>query len=201
MRAIDVLETLPYADTSRLAVIGHSLGGHNAIFAALFDPRIKVIVSSSGWTPPPFMWTAASYYLPAPTDHIADILTANLRRWRAAFPNKPLLVSEYGAGSYPGLHALPGSGAPSEFSAELREEILKATWVAFDELRKDGELQGEQMHALHDFKQRGGTYHDVGGMNFKGLYARDRSPKDHARVALSERYGRIARGEDEGRCS
>ena len=57
------------------------------------------------------------------------------------------------------------------------------------------------MHALHDFKQRGGTYHDVGGMNFKGLYARDRSPKDHARVALSERYGRIARGEDEGRCS
>lgn len=112
-----------------------------------------------------------------------------------------LLVSEYGAGSYPGLHALPGSGAPSEFSAELREEILKATWVAFDELRKDGELQGEQMHALHDFKQRGGTYHDVGGMNFKGLYARDRSPKDHARVALSERYGRIARGEDEGRCS
>ena len=150
---------------------------------------------------PPFMWSAASYYLPAPTDHIADILTANLRRWRAAFPNKPLLVSEYGAGSYPGLHALPGSGAPSEFSAELREEILKATWVAFDELRKDGELQGEQMHALHDFKQRGGTYHDVGGMNFKGLYARDRSPKDHARVALSERYGRIARGEDEGRCS
>ena len=110
-------------------------------------------------------------------------------------------VSEYGAGSYPGLHALPGSGAPSEFSAELREEILKATWVAFDELRKDGELQGEQMHALHDFKQRGGTYHDVGGMNFKGLYARDRSPKDHARVALSERYGRIARGEDESRCS
>jgi hypothetical protein len=26
------------------------LGGHNAIFVAAFDPRIKVVVSSCGWT-------------------------------------------------------------------------------------------------------------------------------------------------------
>jgi len=31
--------------------IGHSLGGHNAMFVAVFDPRLKVIVSSCGWTP------------------------------------------------------------------------------------------------------------------------------------------------------
>ena len=30
---------------------GHSLGGHNALFVAVFEPRIKVIVSSCGWTP------------------------------------------------------------------------------------------------------------------------------------------------------
>ena len=32
-------------------MIGHSLGGHNAIFVGVFDPRLKVIVSSCGWTP------------------------------------------------------------------------------------------------------------------------------------------------------
>ncbi|MFO0951352.1 MAG: hypothetical protein U0835_09420 [Isosphaeraceae bacterium] len=30
-------------------MIGHSLGGHNSIFVALFDPRIKAVVSSCGF--------------------------------------------------------------------------------------------------------------------------------------------------------
>jgi dienelactone hydrolase len=50
IRAIDVLETLPEADAKRIGVIGHSLGGHNAMFTAAFEPRIRVIVSSCGFT-------------------------------------------------------------------------------------------------------------------------------------------------------
>jgi dienelactone hydrolase len=50
VRAIDLLETLPEVDGGRIGVIGHSLGGHNAMFTALFDPRLKVIVSSCGFT-------------------------------------------------------------------------------------------------------------------------------------------------------
>ncbi len=38
-------------DPERIGVIGHSLGGHNAMFVGVFDERIKVIVSSCGWTP------------------------------------------------------------------------------------------------------------------------------------------------------
>jgi len=49
-RAIDLLETLDYVDTSRgVAAIGHSLGGHNAIYTAVFDQRISVIASSCGF--------------------------------------------------------------------------------------------------------------------------------------------------------
>lgn len=49
VRGLDYLETLPFVDTSRgFGVIGHSLGGHNAVYTAVFDPRIKVIVSSCG---------------------------------------------------------------------------------------------------------------------------------------------------------
>lgn len=47
---VDLLQSLPYVDKEKIGVIGHSLGGHNAIFVAAFDPRIKVTVSSCGWT-------------------------------------------------------------------------------------------------------------------------------------------------------
>lgn len=50
MRAIDLLQSLPEVDGERIGVIGHSLGGHNAIFTAVFDQRIKVVVSSCGFT-------------------------------------------------------------------------------------------------------------------------------------------------------
>ena len=51
LRAIDLLETLPQVDKDRIGVIGHSLGGHNALFTALFDERLRAVVSSCGFTP------------------------------------------------------------------------------------------------------------------------------------------------------
>jgi pimeloyl-ACP methyl ester carboxylesterase len=49
-RAVDLLQTLPQVDGERIGAIGHSLGGHNAMFTAVFEPRIKAVVSSCGWT-------------------------------------------------------------------------------------------------------------------------------------------------------
>lgn len=49
VRALDLLETLPFVKPGRYAAIGHSLGGHNAIFTAIFEPRIVTIVSSCGF--------------------------------------------------------------------------------------------------------------------------------------------------------
>lgn len=50
-RCVDFLSALKFVDANRIGVIGHSLGGHNAIFLAAFDERLKVIVSSCGWCP------------------------------------------------------------------------------------------------------------------------------------------------------
>jgi len=50
-RALDCLQTLDFVNPERLAVTGHSLGGHNAIFLAGLDERIKAAVSSCGWSP------------------------------------------------------------------------------------------------------------------------------------------------------
>jgi predicted dienelactone hydrolase len=49
VRGLDLLESLSFVDKSGFGAIGHSLGGHNAIFTAAFDPRIKSVVSSCGF--------------------------------------------------------------------------------------------------------------------------------------------------------
>jgi hypothetical protein len=51
LRCVDLLSSLPAVDPDRMGVIGHSLGGHNAMFLGVFDPRVKVIISSCGWCP------------------------------------------------------------------------------------------------------------------------------------------------------
>lgn len=50
MRCVDLLTERQDVDPDRIGVIGHSLGGHNAIFVGAFDERLKVVVTSSGWT-------------------------------------------------------------------------------------------------------------------------------------------------------
>lgn len=50
IRGLDLLASLPYVDDTRgFGAIGHSLGGHNAIYTAVFDTRITVVVSSCGF--------------------------------------------------------------------------------------------------------------------------------------------------------
>ncbi len=48
-RAVDLLVSLREVDAKRIAAIGHSLGGHNALFVAAFDPRIRAVVTSCGF--------------------------------------------------------------------------------------------------------------------------------------------------------
>jgi dienelactone hydrolase len=48
-RGVDVLQSLPYVSGASIGVIGHSLGGHNALFLATFDERVRVVVSSCGF--------------------------------------------------------------------------------------------------------------------------------------------------------
>lgn len=73
VRAVDVLQQRAEVDPHRIGVIGHSLGGHNAIFTALFDERLKVVVSSCGfcrfgkddvpsWTGPRYMPRIATVF-------------------------------------------------------------------------------------------------------------------------------------------
>jgi pimeloyl-ACP methyl ester carboxylesterase len=104
-RAIDLLQSLPEVDPSRIGVIGHSLGGHNALFTAVFDPRIKAVVTSCGftsfhkykggdlrgWTSPRYMPLIATKYHNAPDEipfDFPEVLAAIAPR--AVFISAPL---------------------------------------------------------------------------------------------------------------
>jgi acetyl esterase/lipase len=68
MVAVDLLQSLPEVDPGRIGCVGHSLGGHNSMFTAAFDPRVKAVVSNCGFTSFPKYykgklkgWTSARY--------------------------------------------------------------------------------------------------------------------------------------------
>ena len=49
IRALDLLDSLPQVRRGQYAAIGHSLGGHNAIYTAVHEKRIGAVVSSCGF--------------------------------------------------------------------------------------------------------------------------------------------------------
>lgn len=88
LRAIDVLTTLPEVDMGRIGSIGHSLGGYNTLFLGLFDPRVKVMVTSAGYNA--FPDYAASKYGGGDLKNWG--IDKELRRIRTVFGNDPKQV-------------------------------------------------------------------------------------------------------------
>ena len=104
-RAIDLLQSLPEVDPNRIGCIGHSLGGHNTLFTAAFDERIKAAVTScgftsfhkykggnlTGWTSPRYMPLIKTKYKLSPDQmpfDFAELIAAIAPR--AVFVNAPL---------------------------------------------------------------------------------------------------------------
>jgi pimeloyl-ACP methyl ester carboxylesterase len=110
IRAVDLLVSLPEVDPRRIALIGHSLGGHNALFVAAFDKRIRAVVTScgftsmayysggnlKGWSSDRYMPLIATMYHNSPKElpfDFSDIFLAIAPR--AVFINAPLHDSNF----------------------------------------------------------------------------------------------------------
>ena len=85
-----------------------------------------------------------------------------------ASEGKPIIFTEYGADTMPGLHQLPAQ----PWSEEYQIEYLDVQHRIFDEFP---EVVGEQMWNFADFMTTAGIMR-VGG-NKKGAFTRDRQPK------------------------
>jgi beta-glucuronidase len=99
-----------------------------------------------------------------------------LRGWSKE--GKPIIVTEYGADTYPGLHSL----VPEPWSEEYQVAYLEMNHRVFD--RFDA-VVGEQVWNFADFATISGIAR-VGG-NKKGVFTRDRQPKAAAH-ALRRRW-------------
>ncbi|MFT4307171.1 MAG: beta-glucuronidase [Microbacterium sp.] len=110
-------------------------------------------------------------------------LEEELRKW--ATEGKPIIMTEYGADTYPGLHAV----VPTPWTEEFQTEFLAMYHRVYDRIDA---VVGEQVWVFADFTTVAGTMR-VGG-NRKGVFTRDRLPKQAA-FDLRRRW----RGEGEGR--
>ena len=120
-------------------------------------------------------------------DQIPSLVTEELANWRQRFPTKPILMSEYGADTVPGLHSDP----PFMFTEDYQRDFYSAYHPSFDNVSSiihpdRGFLVGELPWNMFDFATEQSVTR-VGGLNRKDLFTRQRQPKAAAFV-IKNRY-------------
>jgi hypothetical protein len=144
-RALDLLDSLPFVRPGKYGAIGHSLGGHNAVFTAVFDDRLEVIVSSCGldsfrdykggdirgWT--------STRYMP------------RLLAWRERLSEVPFDFAELVGCLAPRTVFLSAPLHDDNFRADSVERVAASAHPIFALLNGAGNLLVEHPDAEHDF--------------------------------------------------
>jgi len=150
MRGIDLLESLPFVKRGGVAAIGHSLGGHNSIYTAVFDERIKVIVSSCGF------------------DSYLDYMDGKIKGWTSVRYMPKLL--DYSLAEIPfDFHEMIGALAPRPFFVNAPKGDANFKWESVDRIiaaaqpiyklhGAEKNLRVEHPDCAHDFPDEIRTY-------------------------------------------
>ena len=113
IRGLELLSSLAFVKTNGFGAIGHSLGGHNSVYTAVFDDRIKVVVTSCG------------------LDSYRDYMDGNIKGWTSTRYMPKLL--EYPLEKIPfDFHEMIGALAPRAcfISAPIGDTNFK--WKSVD---------------------------------------------------------------------
>ena len=138
-RAVDLLQSMREVKRGHVGAIGHSLGGHNSLFLAAWDKRIRAVASSCGFT------AFAKYY------------GGNLKGWSHE-GYMPRIASQFG---------MSAARMPFEFSDVLRLILPRKIFVyaplgdanfehtgvvdAINEAGGASRVVLRQPHGTHDF--------------------------------------------------
>ena len=117
IRGLDVLESLPFVRPGAFAAIGHSLGGHNSVYTAVFDQRLRVVASSCG------------------LDSYLDYKDGDIRGWTSERYMPGLLAYRNRLSEIPfDFHEIVAALAPRVcfISAPLKDDNFK--WKSVDEI-------------------------------------------------------------------
>jgi dienelactone hydrolase len=146
MRGVDLLQSLPDVDPDRIGCIGHSLGGHNTMFTAVFDMRIKALVSNcgftrfhkyyegklAGWTSPRYMPRIASLH-----ENNPDKVPFDFTEIVAAFAPRAFLASS--------------PVRDSNFEVSGVRDVIAAAKPIYALYGKPDNLQANYPESEHDF--------------------------------------------------
>ncbi len=113
----------------------------------------------------------------------ANILSKEIDRYHKKF-QKPVMVTEFGADTYPGMH----TEQPEMYTEELQVQFIKAYLDVADS--KDF-VTGMHVWNFADFKTSQNLIR-FGGYNMKGVFTRDRKPKEAA-YYLRSRWNKDAK--------
>ena len=144
-RAIDLLESLDFVIPKSVAAIGHSLGGHNAIYTAVFDQRIRVVATSCAF------------------DSFLDYKDGDIRGWTSTRYMPQLLQYELGEIPFD-FHELVGALAPrglyvsaplgdSNFQWESVREITESAKPVYSLYDVSASLVVRHPDSGHDFPE------------------------------------------------
>ncbi|XP_054163017.1 LOW QUALITY PROTEIN: beta-glucuronidase-like [Oppia nitens] len=165
----------------RLPITGAISHGYSGDHMA---PALDVIMVNRYWG-----WYQDTGYPQA----IEKQLILDFNHWFETY-KKPVMISEYGGDTVPGLHQDP----PYVWSEDYQSELFKEAFKAFDALRANGFFVGELVWNFADFMTNEDTGRAVG--NKKGIFTRERQPKASARV-MRCRYWQLAdtkKGQEDG---
>jgi dienelactone hydrolase len=138
VRGLDLLTTYAGCDPENFAAIGHSLGGHNSLYTAAFDPRIKVVVTSCGF------------------DSFRDYMNGNIKGWTS--PRYMPKLLDYAPDKYPfDFDTVLEAIAPRRVFVNAPKGDANFKWDSVDRIvekaRQNSNVQIEVEHpdAAHSF--------------------------------------------------
>jgi pimeloyl-ACP methyl ester carboxylesterase len=145
-RAVDLLLTMAEVDPRRIGVIGHSLGGHNALFLAAFDPRIRAVVTSCGFN------SFFKYQSGDLTGWSHDGYMPQIRTRYGCDPKQiPFDFSEVLAAVAPRAVFINAPMQDSNFEVSGVMDCLAAARPVYSLLGKPGALEAVHPRVGHDF--------------------------------------------------
>jgi beta-glucuronidase len=153
----ELFKTVKEADATRLSVIVGLQGGPDE----WLDLSDVVCINRY------YGWYTQNGDIAAGAKSLSDELDNLYAKFK-----KPIFVTEFGADTYPGMH----TDQPEMFTEEFQTEFIKAYLDVMDS--KDF-VTGAHVWAFADFKTTQGVIR-FGGMNWKGVFTRDRKPKNSA---------------------
>lgn len=148
---LNLLDSLPYVRTGQYAAIGHSLGGHNAVYTAVFDPRLVATVSSCGLDSYPDYYGGQPANWQPGRGWTQHRYMPRLAEYQGRLTEIPFDFPELIAALAPRRMLIIAPTRDHNFRADSVDRLAAAARPIFELHRVPGQLRVEHPDCEHDF--------------------------------------------------